>query len=376
MPVSMLVRCEKCGYENFPQHRFCGMCAAELRLPGPGGSQPAPSPQRVSPPPVSLRPLSQPSSPPARATREEVTAQKVSGPSFLGIGNEPVDSRSLSYLLEDETPQHRGRNLILIVLIAAVAAAGWYWRQDLRVVASRLLSSPPPAGGAQDANSPPEAAASTSEPAPANGTSADNRVQQPAQASPGQSSDQTATPPSQVPPAAGAASGAADSTQAPQASQSQADQPPANDSQATNQPQPGNSASSTAGAKTDDSGDAPADRPAPVRKAAKLQTQSGVEDLEAEGEKYLYGNGVPENCTRARTSLLAAAQRSSAQAESVLGTMYATGHCATRDLPTAYRWFSRSLRKDASNTRIEQDLKVLWNQMTPEERQLALRDQR
>src|ERR1700733_6783198 len=81
MPVSMLVRCEKCGYENFPQHRFCGMCAAELRLPGPGGSQPAPSPQRVSPPPVSLRPLSQPSSPPARVTRQEVTAQKVSGPS-------------------------------------------------------------------------------------------------------------------------------------------------------------------------------------------------------------------------------------------------------------------------------------------------------
>ena len=374
MPVSMLVRCEKCGYENFPQHRFCGMCAAELRLPGPGGSQPAPSPQRVSPPPASLRPLSQPSSPPARATREEVTAQKVSGPSFLGLENEPADSRSVSYLLEDETPQHRGRNLILIVLLAAVAAAGWHWRQDLRTVASRLLSSPPPVGSAQDANSPP-AADSASQPASANGASTDNKVQQPGQAPSGQSSDQTATPPAQVPPA-GTAPGTADSTQVPQASQPQADQPPANDSQATNQPQPGDSASSTAGAKTDDSGNAPAERPAPVRKAAKLQTQSGVEDLEAEGEKYLYGNGVPENCTRARTSLLAAAQRSSAQAESVLGTMYATGHCATRDLPTAYRWFSRSLRKDASNTRIEQDLKVLWNQMTPEERQLALRDQR
>jgi TPR repeat protein len=101
-----------------------------------------------------------------------------------------------------------------------------------------------------------------------------------------------------------------------------------------------------------------------------------VQDLAAEGEKYLYGNGVPENCTRARKSLLAAAQRSSSQAESVLGTMYATGHCATRDLPTAYRWFSRSLHKDPNNTRIEQDLKVLWNQMTPGERQLALRDER
>jgi TPR repeat protein len=110
-----------------------------------------------------------------------------------------------------------------------------------------------------------------------------------------------------------------------------------------------------------------------------VQAQSGAmtaDDLEAEGEKYLYGNGAPENCGRARKDLLAAAQRSNAKAENVLGTMYATGHCATRDLPTAYRWFSRSLRKDPNNTRIEQDLKVLWNQMTPGERQLALRDER
>jgi TPR repeat protein len=103
---------------------------------------------------------------------------------------------------------------------------------------------------------------------------------------------------------------------------------------------------------------------------------SEADDLEAEGEKYLYGNGVPENCGRARTNLLAAAQRSNPKAQNVLGTMYATGHCATRDLPTAYRWFSRSLRKDPNNTRIEQDLKVLWNQMTPGERQLALRQER
>jgi len=101
-----------------------------------------------------------------------------------------------------------------------------------------------------------------------------------------------------------------------------------------------------------------------------------LDDQEAEGEKYLYGNGVPENCGHARKALLAAAQHSNPKAENVLGTMYATGHCATRDLPTAYRWFSRSLRKDPSNTRIEQDLKVLWNQMTPDEQRLALRDER
>ena len=122
--------------------------------------------------------------------------------------------------------------------------------------------------------------------------------------------------------------------------------------------------------------------PAPAPKSGKLRappaatSATRADDLEAEGEKYLYGNGVPENCARARTNLLAAAQHSNAQAQNVLGTMYATGHCATRDLPTAYRWFSRSLRKDPSNSRIEQDLKVLWNQMTAGERQLALRGER
>src|ERR1700685_4754466 len=120
MPVSMLVRCEKCGYENFPQHRFCGMCAAELRVPGAGGGPRVPSPARVASSPIPSRPA-----PPPKEKREEVVVQKVSGPSCLGLGNEPSDSSgSVSYLLEeDEPPDHRGRNVILIVLIVAAAAA-------------------------------------------------------------------------------------------------------------------------------------------------------------------------------------------------------------------------------------------------------------
>jgi TPR repeat protein len=92
-----------------------------------------------------------------------------------------------------------------------------------------------------------------------------------------------------------------------------------------------------------------------------------------QGERYLYGNGVPANCGLANRSLLAAANRSSAKAQSVLGTMYATGHCVTRDLPAAYRWFAKALHQDPGNTRFETDLKVLWRQMTDEERNLALK---
>jgi hypothetical protein len=360
MPVSMLVKCEKCGYENFPQHRYCGMCAAELRLPAPSGSPPKPAPVRVSVPQVSTPPVpSRPVSATPASRREERVEEsaQLSGPSFLGLGNEPAESRSVSYLLEEDEPRHRGRNFLLILMLAAAAFAAWHWRQNLRVIAGRFLSSPPPVGTTSTPDSNSTAAASTS--TTQGDASANNQVQQPAQAPAAQPSDQTATAP--VPPG----SSAADSSQSPPAGQQPADQ-----SQPSDQSQAANSTAT----KPDDSGDAPASQTAPERKAAKIQAQPKVADLEADGEKYLYGNGVRENCTRARTSLLAAAQQSSAQAANVLGTMYATGHCATRDLPTAYRWFSRSLRKDPSNTRIEQDLKVLWNQMTPEEKQLALRD--
>jgi TPR repeat protein len=116
----------------------------------------------------------------------------------------------------------------------------------------------------------------------------------------------------------------------------------------------------------------PARKPAPASAAAAPEPSAG-DSLAIEGERYLYGNGVPENCDRAQRSLTRAAQSGSAKAYTLLGAMYATGHCATRDLPTSYRWFARALHQDPSNTRLEKNLEVIWRQMTPEERQLATR---
>jgi hypothetical protein len=99
----------------------------------------------------------------------------------------------------------------------------------------------------------------------------------------------------------------------------------------------------------------------------------GRNNSETEGEKYLYGDGVPANCVRAQQDLLAAAEHSSAKAKSAVGTMYATGHCATRDLPLAYRWFARAQLQNPRNRIVEEDMRVLWNQMSPEERKLATR---
>jgi hypothetical protein len=124
----------------------------------------------------------------------------------------------------------------------------------------------------------------------------------------------------------------------------------------------------------------PATKPAPStpkRSAAvpASEAPASTSDSDAafkKGEAYLYGRGVPENCDQANKYLKTAADQSS-KARAAFGTMYATGHCAPRDLPTSYRWFAQALRLDPNNQILEKDLSAIWNQMTPPERQLATR---
>jgi TPR repeat protein len=80
---------------------------------------------------------------------------------------------------------------------------------------------------------------------------------------------------------------------------------------------------------------------------------------------------VAQDCSRAEKDLRTAA-RFSSEAESMLGTMYASGHCVGRDLPTAYRWYAKALHNKPDNGRIQSDLTALWNQMTPAEKALAI----
>ena len=124
--------------------------------------------------------------------------------------------------------------------------------------------------------------------------------------------------------------------------------------------------------------EAPKPKPAVAKKSRPKVKEtapvtSEADQLEAQGEKYLYGTGVPRSCSRAQSDLQAAAEQGSSKADTVLGTMYATGHCVNHDLPLAYRWFARALEQDPNNARLQRDLQVLWNQMSADERQIAMR---
>jgi len=311
-----------------------------------------------------------PASPAPAASQVPPATQKVdsAGTSMLGLAHEPSAQDRVAYLLQDDEPPPKSplRFIIPIVILAAAAWAGWHWRDDIRTLIATLQGTP-----AQDATS------TVSPP-----TSSDTSQPQP-QAAPAPA----ANPPA---PAPQASAPATSSTPAPQAaapaptdqgnnthSQQSAQAPPAETQLGSSEPQsappadqapaPSEARDQTAAATPQPSLPKAKPKPSPAQPAQEGDAQ------ESEGEKYLYGNGVTADCGKASKNLLASARKGSAKAQSVVGSMYATGHCVSRDLPTAYGWFAKALHQDPNNRRYAGDLEVVWRQMTQAERQLALK---
>ncbi len=297
------IRCARCGYENHLHQRFCGMC-------GNGLASTAPTQPRIDPTPPTV----------TETVVEEIPAGErpfvtSGGPSFLGLGE---SSGGADYLLEDESHHGMARGFVFVVaLILAIWCAGWLVQKrnpgwisaqfaQVKTAVATILGSKPAAS-----TTPPSAAQSEASP--------------PAQAS---------APPEPA---------------ASQAGSTTPEEPPATEKPA----EPPTQAAAVEKIPNEDRSDS-------------VATEDGESDV-AEGEKYLYGRGVRQDCGRARSSLMTAADLSNAKAQGMLGTMYATGHCVPRDLPTAYHWFLQAQQKDPKNVRIEQDLRLVWRQMTAQQ---------
>jgi hypothetical protein len=388
MLSSMSIACEHCGYENSDHYRFCGMCGALLPGPKAVAAETSVAGRRTA----TAAPHSGESQPRGVAP--------VSGPSFLGLSEQP--DRPVDYLLEDEPRPGHGRMYVaLLLLVVAGAVLAWHWRRSGYPWSEsnpQVASGPPVGSRPSLSNGPPVgASASTAGPAPsaplASSTETASNSEAPPAASPDEShmvtSDETSAHASGK-----AAEQPADATEAetPAGARATPEQPAEADSSKKAESAKGSEAAAANPAEGENPSGAKENsaenEAAPTRTAATApgkKSESGLtqpsaansrdDTLVAAGEKYLYGNGAPENCFLAQKNLRTAANHSSAKAQGILGTMYATGHCVTRDLPTAYHWFARALHNDPGNGRIERDLEVLWRQMTADERQAALRMQ-
>lgn len=258
----------------------------------------------------------------------------------------------LDSFFEPEQPKSgAGRILLIIVLLAALGGAGWWtYTNYLGAAGGRKLRA---------------AISNASE------TAAEKLSPKPA------AKDTTPAPNAGSPPASAPPAGTADG-QSGKAAESVSDAPDAArktadaEAKPASETKPATPARTTLAAKSE-----PKRGPRTTSaKAAKLPPTAAPDSGDADFQKgaaYLYGRGVRENCDEAVRNLKAASAKSNAKARSAFGTMYATGHCVPRDLPTSYSWFALALRVDPNNQILEKDLTAVWNQMTPPERQMATR---
>jgi hypothetical protein len=370
------VICPKCGEDNADNFRFCGMCGAVLERATPASG---PKVERVRDDSIPVA-LTIPANPPR--TRTEKRVEPISGPSILGLGPPTVDSlrekafSSSGPFFEVEEPKTGGRKIVLLLLLAALGAAAWWTYTNYIAIGksekqAAAVSNP-------GANQLPAEKPATQQPATET-KSADAAPTNPAPTNPAQSGGTPA--------------------QAPENPAAKADANPANVNPSNGNPSNGNPENVNPENKSDTAETAAAaphavekavkgatvakaDRSASTRSsrkaalAAKAAAPPAEDTGEADfrrGEAYLYGRGARENCGEAIKYLKAASGKLHARARSTFGTMYATGHCVPRDLPTSYSWFALALQVDPNNQILEKDLTAVWNQMTPPERQLATR---
>jgi len=332
-------------------------------------------------------------------TSERAPERPVPAPAFTGgifnLGAPSESSGSADYLLEDDEPRS-GKGLLLLGLVAVALVVGLGWMRfrqtglpGLKGLIGSSSSAKPSAS--TDAPAPSQTPADGSSGAP--GSSTPNAPEQP----PASGTAQTSTPAASAPPSDASASQppAATATPPPAAAPSNQSAPDgdahggaAAQAAAPDQAaKPEEHASETAPAAAPEATPPPAAapvKPAPAatsdtpdvpEKPKKLPkpTPSKPEDTVALGEKYLYGRGVPQSCEKGLRYMKPAAEQSNNKAMITMGALYATGHCTSRDLPTAYRYFALALRQDPSNSALKQNVERVWGDMTPSERQLAIR---
>ncbi len=359
--------CPKCGENNADNFRFCGMCGNLLEARRPAGtpipSAPSATASRINSAPEPLQPLAMEDT--AKTPNRQVPP--VSGPSMLGLnqlganqpGSNQLDANqpstdslrdnafsSLDSFFEPEQPKTGARRILLmVVLLAALGGSGWWiYANYLHPAESRTSTSQDVPPAPEAASSPAAAPAAAVPVGPSeNANAGSNSAQESAgaEANPAPQ-EKPQTPAPVTPPMTRPAP-----VTRPAA---QLKTPPPEKVAAQHKP-------SAASTRTPD-------RPAP----AAADTGGGAF---RKGEAYLYGRGVPENCDEAVKYLKVASAQSNAKARSAFGTMYATGHCVQRDLPTSYVWFAMALQVDPNNQILEKDLTAIWNQMTPPERQMA-----
>jgi hypothetical protein len=354
---SASAKCPSCDHVNEQGHKFCAMCGARVdrrvserrtgadeqpraaaianaQIPGPEGPPVATAEAVTFPEPreevVETRPPVARPAPPVSHSASARTPATITGPSFLGLSDDPRDRAD--YLLEDEGSS--GGVLRKLVMVAVLAAVGglvfMQWRAGFP-----LLHNIPRFGGSPKT----ETARSPQEPNPA-----------PAPAAPEEANAANAVPDLAKDVSAPADGPAIEKVKSPDtAPLEKANQPAA--------------PSDAYASKTE-----PADNSSRVKPKVAKDDQEKPSPMLLRAQAYLQGTGgVPQNCEQGLVYLRAAAKTEAAAAVQ-MGALYASGHCVEQNRVEAYRWLNSAHELQPGNSRIQSGMNLLWAQMNPQER--------
>jgi hypothetical protein len=364
------VFCRICGHQNPEQYGFCGMCgnalaparAADPKSPvekvpftweraapeAPHDLATAVEPVDTPHDPPQPEPAAPAAEPAPRSDKwwvdEEPNATTTGGLSILGLSStDSGGAGRYSYLLEEEQPSRTGMwvFLVVVLVLGGVLYAKWQPIRDYVLTMGISHSRPQPPPAQDTKNEPPSTSAAS---APATTLAGSDVASQPAITAESKPEQNQAAQPSQELPHA--------------------------DPQSSTAGKPDDSPKTTPARASSERAVGSASKPAAAQMAPARQGNAGSE-LVSSGERYLYARGVARNCGQAVTYFNAAAAMQNPQAFSHLGAMYATGECVPMDRAVAYAWFRRAYAREPGNRYFEQNLTMLWREMTPAERQRA-----
>ena len=353
------IKCPSCAHQSDPGLKFCGMCGtrierrvqdrrgsgseqvraaaiANAQLPTPESARNRPARASSAVATVDLPEAGVRRGEPAIFRNEPANDSQISGPSFLGLNNQPEGDGE--YLLEDEPSGGGLRKLVLLVIVVAILGLIFVqWRSSFKAspktAPSRTEPAPSPAPQASsqlpNSDQPPKDTASAA--GNSKGSSATNDP------SSGDGNGKTETPLGSVIPSAEAAP-----TSAPDPSETKAAEKDV--------------AATVADAK--------------VHEDARLPDHKPSAAL-ARAQQYLQGRGVPQSCEEGLLYLKAATDKSDPGAAIQMAALYASGHCVKQDRVMAYRWFNSAHELEPANMWIQKNMDQLWAQMTSQERRLA-----
>ena len=364
--------CPDCGHNNPDGNRFCGMCGESLPDRGnkkASGTRPVVTPAEFAPParethtvrdtrredfvrdePVIHREkwVEAPPSPanPVYSERERAAVREPerreerrgtyhdSGSSFLGLGSQV-----------DEPPE---REIswrfwaLMLVLLGIIALFGVEWR------ANRMRA----------AEQPKPAATQPEEPAATSGPTDDNPQQKSdtAQPSPDQNNkDQNAQP------AAGTDTSGKDAAPKKDVGKG-ADAKSKTEGKGAKAADPNAPDSQDDSTTTDEpKNDAPQAKQTRAPQARESATAFSDEPVQQADARIAAGdcNGAVNLLRNAGTN---------PRAYTKLGAMYLTGTCVQQDRVSAYAYFSQAFQADPHNLRLENTRRMIWSQMTDDER--------